>query len=418
MDAPPRAEILPSRAEIEPQDLSNPFGEPSESERLPSPSLEPVSPSVASVAPVDPPVAPPATEAVPPAPAVLTAPPRGSKQITAILATGLILLSVTTFAQALRGEGAVAPGGSPVGPASSQVSDEDSAAGQRFLSSAQASLLSKDYEMAAAQAQTARERLVASGEAGKEAEARWVLAQALQGRGKLEEAHSICLELYDSAHAEEARKVASALAQELRQQGRALLASGNVDLEKGLLGPALDKARRAESLFRRYGGSTAQIASAGELLNSARKAEAGVGLERPRPQPQRAASRPAPRPDRNQPRVAEASVASGSLEQPSRVPTATRRSPEASSENPEASVDPSNLPLMNQMRRRRAGMPAAEVETAPAQQEAAEEAPSARPQARPVPAYRPSQEEGTRRGRAGSTDVLPSYSNSGGGSVY
>lgn len=430
--APPRAEVAsPQGGDLAPDDLSNPFGEPSESDRLPSPPpLQPSAPPPILPQPEPLPVV--AVSSPAEAPLLLEpAPVRGSKEISAILAAGLILLSVTTFAQALR-QGPSRPAaaslpdrGAVVRGVEGEGSEEDGAAGERFLTSAQASLLSGDYEMAASQAQTARERLVASGNAAREAEARWVLARALKGKGKLEEAHSISLELYDSDHAKEAREMASALAQELRQQARALLASGAVDLEKGLLGPSLDKARRAESLFRRYGGSREQIAGASKLLASARRAEAGIGLDRPRSserapeasvrasRPQ-ATSRPAARP--------QSRVASGSVNQPSRVPSAAIRPQAPSLEGAEERVDPANLPMMNQMRRRR-GVGAEEAPM-PSSASAPGEAPVVRPerevQVRRAPVNQPRRETSSeqRRGRAGSNDVLPSYSNPGGGSVY
>ena len=424
--APPlpraRAHYVPPPSNLEPEPLSgNPFGD-DDSVSIPQPAA-PVAalPKVAPV--VEPQVEAPglgsASEPLTAEDIRISIQPvrsRGSAEITAMLAIGVLLLSVTAAGQVFR-----RPAATPTVISTPPSPAENASTAQLFLDSAKKSLAARDYELAASQIEKAVQELEASAASEIElGQARLALARALQGKGDIEEALEVCQDVVSGELKKEKTALVSELKKALRKGAQGLLASGRQDLAQGDTSLAGEKAREATRIFTRHGGSAEQVADAKSLAQAARRAEAKLGLQRRpvarrevpdeprsrRPQPDTGVRRsyfpeqPAPRqPAASLPRPSSGYPTGPAGQSPSEefkipviphIPHQSRRQP-GQAEGPPAQAPPSEAPAQQQM-------------------------PSGVRQV-PPPAYQ-GESGSSRRDRAGDTDVVPTYKNNGGGSVY
>jgi hypothetical protein len=320
---------------------------------------------------------------------------------------------------------------SPKTPAAAAQSEETA---QRFLASAQQSVTAQDYELAALQFHKAVEELQAANASANEIDqVKLKLAGARLREGKLELAYAVCGELLGGTQKAQARALGGEIRKAFRKEGEALLASGRQDLQAGRLTPALEKARQAEKIMISYNGSADQINRARALLASARKVEGGLGLSRTRSKaPQQVGNDV----ERRQPAGGRRAASSGASAYPQyRAPQSESRgegevlagSQSRSRQTSQASAQsmPTDSPMERAMRGGR--RPASTSQQSQPQQAEGEAAPESAPQEEgqqqsggySAPVSFPTGSHGSsRRSRAGSTDVLPTYSSQGGGSAY
>jgi hypothetical protein len=426
---PPRAQaVSPEWPPISDEAIGNPFGEP------PAQALAPFSAKTAEEIPPEPDVdaghtvvAVSAAEDHLGEATLLSIQPfrgRGNSQITLMLLVGFLLLSVTAVGQVFRQPGA---DGSTVSVAASDAASpalstgsDSSETARLFLASAEASMDSHDYELAASQLKKAVQELDAAGAPEIEIHAAMLLlARATFAEGKLVRAEDLCAQLDEGGMKVEAAQLSAQIQKELRKEALSSLVSARDDLKAGRLTPALQKARNAQAMLAKYGGSPEQVRAAKALIARAERAAAGLGIDRPRRRPPAAAAQTEVRRPLARPRLPNGYPRSRPA-QPPAVPQASVSRPGS------PDVSPASLPMATVMRgQRRQSTSQSGAQTNPGGQPPSNPEGPTPPQEGPgqpsagaarVP-VRPAASD-TRRSRAGSNDVLPTYNSQGGGSAY
>jgi hypothetical protein len=297
-----------------------------------------------------------------------------------------------------------------------QPIDESAESAERFLASAQQSLAAGDYELAALQLQKAVQELESAGASAARIDpVLLMLAEARVQDGELAAAQELCQRLAGGSLKAEASSLNLRIEKAQRQKAQDLLASGRQDLRAGRLTPAMQKAREVEKIFRSSGGSAEQISKARSLLADAQRIEAGKGLQRPRqPVPDGAVGLTPER--RARQRRVRRHLDPGGYSEPAPPPPRDR-----SGDLPPRLIL-QDTPMADALRRGRRPQAPAPVEGGGGEipSEAPPQGLPSEASAAPGPALPPSAplNAESRRGRAGSQDVLPTYNSQGGGSVY
>jgi hypothetical protein len=348
---------------------------------------------------------------------------RGSVEISAMLLVGFLLLTVTAAGQVFRSSPPeTAKPAVSTAPAGDPGAGEHLETARRFLVSSKSSFESRDYELAASQLEKAVGEMEAGGASRADIEsAQLMLAQATVKTGDLDRAYELCQGLQHSSVSTRVQPLIARIGQEKCEHAMAILAEAGTDLENGRLTSAGEKAGEASEILGAFGGSQRQLQVAAAIAEAARAGR--VASERPAPSSRRQASELPSRPRHRGPRPGEAGARSP------RVPVhrprlATQAYPTrlpAAHEQEQSQQPPANFPMVDAMRRRRGGSPYQMPSGRPLPRQpqgAPEEAPASRP-ALPrssAPSSQASSE--SHHTRAGSEDVLPTYNNQGGGSVY